>query len=341
MIPAAFRLKLSREQKKIVAAVVASILIHIFLVFTIAFFLFFQPPTVAPKEEEPPLEFTIIDPPEPEPVKSTPTYVDSSASTEQEKPNENTPFESDKNTRAASALPASGNAPLPSTEGREDTSLELRNQEYTAGRQPQPASPPAPPPQPPQSVQRDTPREDSQPTPRHTTQLALLEPPKSREVPKPAPETQQKPQDQQQPQPPAPTTPPSAPSAPGYQPQTRVTRIRGNISNRGRASIAANATPLGRYKKMLADAIGSRWYYYVNNQMGLLAVGTVDLKFVVRADGKAEKIEVVRNSSNESFAACSVSAIVEAEIPPIPKELLPMLQGGKIEIEYSFTILSN
>ena len=32
---------------------------------------------------------------------------------------------------------------------------------------------------------------------------------------------------------------------------------------------------------------------------------------------------------------------MEAEIPPIPKELVPMLESGRIEIEYSFTILSN
>jgi hypothetical protein len=32
---------------------------------------------------------------------------------------------------------------------------------------------------------------------------------------------------------------------------------------------------------------------------------------------------------------------MDAEIPPIPKELLPMLENSRIEIEYSFTILSN
>jgi TonB family protein len=65
------------------------------------------------------------------------------------------------------------------------------------------------------------------------------------------------------------------------------------------------------------------------------------VSFVVRENGKVENIRVVRNSSNESFAACSVQAIMEAEIPPIPKELVPMLANGRIEIDYSFTILSN
>ena len=92
---------------------------------------------------------------------------------------------------------------------------------------------------------------------------------------------------------------------------------------------------------MLSDAIGSRWYYYVTEQLGLLNVGTVEVRFLVRENGNVERVQVLRNSSNESFAACTVRAIMEADIPPIPKELVPMLEGSRIEIEYSFTILSN
>jgi TonB family protein len=70
-------------------------------------------------------------------------------------------------------------------------------------------------------------------------------------------------------------------------------------------------------------------------------VGTVEVRFLVRENGKVERVQVLRNSSNESFAACTVRAIMEADIPPIPKELVPMLEGSRIEIEFSFTILSN
>jgi TonB family protein len=168
-------------------------------------------------------------------------------------------------------------------------------------------------------------------TPRPSTQLALLEPPKPKSPPRPKTAKAVQQQRQQ----------PQAAQPPGYQPQTRITRIRGNISNRGRSAVSATATPLGRYKKMLSDAIGSRWYYYVTEQMGLLNVGTVEVRFVVRESGKVERVQVLRNSSNESFASCTVRAIMEAEIPPIPKELVPMLESGRIEIEYSFTILSN
>ena len=134
---------------------------------------------------------------------------------------------------------------------------------------------------------------------------------------------------------------PANPSAPGFQPQTRITRIHGNISNRGRSSVEALGTPLGRYKKMMSDAIGSRWYYYVNDQIGLLNVGSLTVSFIVEKSGKVTNVKVESNTSNESFAACSVQAIMDAEIPPIPDELSPMLEGGRIQIDYTFTILGN
>jgi outer membrane biosynthesis protein TonB len=89
---------------------------------------------------------------------------------------------------------------------------------------------------------------------------------------------------------------------------------------------------------MVSDAIGSRWYFYVRQQMSVLVPGTVEIRFTVNSQGKASQIKVLRNSSNESFAACSVGSIVDAEIPPIPPEILPMLEGGRLEIDFTFAI---
>jgi len=207
--------------------------------------------------------------------------------------------------------------------------MNFENRNYTAGTrpaqsapaaQPTPATQLTPAPTPPQAVPETTPSP--------TTELALLQ--ESR--PKPAPTPQAKP---------ATPRPPAPPAAPGFQPETRVTRIRGNISNRGRAAVDAAATPLGRYKKMVSDAIGSRWYYYVNDQIGLLNVGTVDIRFTVLPDGKVRGVQVLRNSSNESFASVSINSILKAEIPPIPPEVAKLLENGRIEIDYTFTILGN
>ncbi len=306
------------ERKKTFRAFLGSVALHLLIIVFAALALAFQPPAT-PENDDGPVEITLIAPPI---SKATPVraVIATTESQRSEDAPENAPFESDKNTRAAAQNAASGDLPLPSQAGRESPGLEFENQEYTAGREASPSSPATPPPAP-----------EAESTPRKTTQLALLDPPKPKQSPRPKSA------------PPKPATPPSPQNArpPGYQPQTRVTRIRGNISNRGRSAVNATATPLGRYKKMLSDAIGSRWYFQVNRQMGLLTMGTVELRFIVTADGKATKIQVIRNSSNESFAACSVGAVIEAEIPPIPEDLIPMLENGRIEIEYSFTILSN
>lgn len=130
----------------------------------------------------------------------------------------------------------------------------------------------------------------------------------------------------------------SAGARKGYQPETRQTAIHGNISNRGKSSVAADATPIGRYKKAVADAIGSRWYYYVNEQMGLLSVvGSVTISFKVNASGKVTDLRVV-SSSNESLKYCSIRSINDARFPPIPPEVVRTLQNGSLDIDFSFTI---
>ena len=318
------------ERRKALVALAASILLHLFIIGSVSFMLAVRKPISIPPPEEAPVELTLVAAPDSTP-KPRPAYVQTSESQRADKPPENSVFESDKDTHAASPLPAAGDAPVPTQDGRDQPALSLENKEYTAGPVARESSPAV---QPRQETAPQPKAEESKPkmTPQQSTQLALLEPPKPKTSPRPKAAKAVRQEQQQQAQ---------TPQPPGYQPQTRITRIRGNISNKGRAALSATATPLGRYKKMLSDAIGSRWYYYVTEQLGLLNVGTVEVRFVVRQNGNVERVQVLRNSSNESFAACTVRAIMEADIPPIPKELVPMLEGSRIEIEYSFTILSN
>lgn len=314
------------SRRETLLAATASLLLHLLFILGIGLAMtlpvWHLPPS--PPVEEPPIELTILpmEPPKP----ATPLYVRTSEQSVPE-PTKNAPFESDHDTRAASEAAPAGSVPLPSLDGRESPALELENRNHTAGTQ-NPAS--APPSQEAVEEQPAPPESEATPAPDlpAPTQLAL------REVP---PRTKS----EQEPQKKAAAAPPRPPASAGFQPETRVTRIKGNISNRGKASVDAAATPLGRYKKDVSDAIGSRWYYYVNNQIGLLNIGTVDVRFTVSSDGKVGRVKVVSNTSNESFASVSVNSIIEAEIPPIPEEVAKLLDNGRLEIDYSFTILSN
>ena len=113
--------------------------------------------------------------------------------------------------------------------------------------------------------------------------------------------------------------------------------MQGNINNRGRSSIAALGTPQGRFEKAVQDAVGSRWYYYVRERGDLINIGTVQIKFYVRPDRKVEDGRVVRNSSNETLASTSLQSIIEANIPPMPEDLAPLLTGDRMEFTMNFT----
>lgn len=329
------------ERKRTLIALLAALLIHL-LILLVAFLILSLNPQWMPRfEPEPPTpeltELTLL---EPEPTPSpTPErrFFDSAQGEVTEKAPENAAFESDRNTAAASEQPPQGNEARPSQSGEDSPDMSLRSQQLTLGpiREPSPPSP-ASPPQPPEP--RSTPTPTPAPTPEPTAtpkptpkpedaELGLLEPPKATPTPTPPP---------RRPQPP---TPPTVSRPPGYQPQTRVTRLTGGISNRGRSSVDSVSTPIGRYKKMLSDAIGSRWYYYVNDKLDFVGIGTVELRFVVLRSGKVDRVQVLRNTSNESLASVSVTAVVAAEIPPIPPDVAELLEGGRLEIDYSFTIL--
>ena len=307
------------SNREVAAAFVVALLIHLFLFLTIAYFIVnpLHPPKEIPgDEEQEPLQLTILPPVSAAPPR--PTYVPTTPQKNPDiQPKKDSPFESDNNSIAASESTPSGAIPLPSQDGRDQSSIELQDRQNRLGKAEQPAA------------QSSTPKDQeaqADPTPRTDAKLAPLEKPK----PKTSYTTASKS--------PAASKPPADS---GYQPETRITRIHGNINNRGRASLEANATPLGRYKKQVSDAIGSRWYYYVNSQMGLLNIGTADIRFTVQPNGKVKGPQVLSNTSNESFASICISAILQAELPEIPPEVAKLLENGRLEIDYSFSILGN
>ena len=118
-----------------------------------------------------------------------------------------------------------------------------------------------------------------------------------------------------------------------YRRQKERTHIAGNITNRGISSVNALGTPLGRYQKIVADSIGSRWYTYVDQKRDLISIGTVRLSFVVDRSGRVKNLKIDENSSNQSFASVCVQSVMEAHLPPIPEEVAQSLPPDGLEIE--------
>jgi outer membrane biosynthesis protein TonB len=101
-------------------------------------------------------------------------------------------------------------------------------------------------------------------------------------------------------------------------------------------------TPLGRYKKQVLDAIGSRWYFYMSGKNGdLVSIGTAHVEAEVDPDGHVQKLNVISNNANEAFANICLQSFQEAQIPPIPPELVSALPGGRLPMDISFTAFAN
>jgi len=127
-----------------------------------------------------------------------------------------------------------------------------------------------------------------------------------------------------------------------YQPLKERTHISGNITNRGISSVNALGTPLGRYEKILKDAVGSRWYAYVDHKRDLINIGTLRLRFYIDRSGQVKALKIIENSSNEAFANVCLQSVLEAQLPPIPEDVANTLPSEGLEVDgFTFTIYPN
>jgi TonB family protein len=69
----------------------------------------------------------------------------------------------------------------------------------------------------------------------------------------------------------------------------------------------------------------------------LASVGTAKVEAQLDPSGKVTDLRIVSNSSNEAFANICLKSFQEAQIPPIPPDLVATLPDGKLPLEFSFT----
>jgi TonB family protein len=323
------------KRKQITLAVLASLLLHLFLFLAVTGYYTIFPPRANPKEsespeQESPPEMTILDTPSDQNQRQ---YVRTNDEQKTDQKQDNAPFESDKDTAAASEKQGNQDAPLPTQDGKDleslmfknnDFSLAMNGQDYSresanGGEQAAAPTPAATPESTPESTPTPV------PTPKDD-ELAMLTPPPT-PPPTPAPNLAR----QNRNQPGAPRT--------AYRPQSILNRMQGNISNRGHSAVSALGTPQGRFQKAVEDAVGSLWYYYVEKHADLISIGTVRIEFTVSPSGQVVSARVVSNSSNETLATCSLQSVRDARIPPMPQELVPLVPGRGLEFTFSFNYM--
>jgi outer membrane biosynthesis protein TonB len=310
------------EARKILWAVLAALIIHLIIGLFLAVVSAVQHDVIVP-EDDSPVELTIMSPPAPTKPKNA-EFIETDPSRQTAEVPKDKTFESNANSIAASEAAPTGDMPLPSQDGKDRPSLDLNNQQYTLanrGAAPQAASAPVPSVAP-STAPQPTATVAEAPTPAATAapdQLAMLtsRPTPPPQVATPAPQSEAK----------------AAPQQPStaYRPERQRTRISGNISNRGIASVNALGTPLGRYQKIVTDSIGSRWYAFTRSKADMITIGTLTAHFTVDRNGKIKNLRILRNTSNEIFANICLQSILEANLPPIPEDVADTLPPEGLE----------
>jgi outer membrane biosynthesis protein TonB len=345
------------ERQKILWAIFLSLLLHLVVGVSIASFGDKLQPSLP--EDVKPVELTIVHvapmPTPPTGPKNMP-FIDATEQTEtKEEPKEKT-FESNANSIAASELPALGIAPIPTQEGKELRTMDLKNREHSLdgeGAQAPPVSRPAPAPaitpqatpQPaptlsPSATPSPTLQPTATPTPTPTPNADLLamfraSPPPTARTPEPEKEVSS----------PSPKAAPARVSRPpassAYRREHVQERMAGNISKRGVSSVNAVGTPLGRYEKKVYDSIGKRWYALCDANRDRVDIGTVHVQFVVAPNGKINDIKVTSGGTSASFTNLCLQSIQEAKPEAIPEDVMDVLPPEGLPGEISFTGFQN
>jgi outer membrane biosynthesis protein TonB len=292
-------------------ALLVAILIHLVVAFLLAAFSgFFSPSLPAPEK---PVELTLMDL-SPASLSKNSAFIETDESKKAPEPKEKT-FESNANSIGASELAAAGELPLPSQSGKDRPFMDFETNPHsleTKGAQPQQNA---------ASEQKNA-QPAAQPEPITAAEQFALLTQKSAAALDAASSASQ------------------AQSA--YRRQKERTNVAGNITNRGISSVNALGTPLGRYQKIVADSIGSRWYTYVDQKRDLINIGTLRLRFVIDPSGRVKNLKVTENSSNEAFASVCVQSVMEAHLPPIPDDVAKTLPAEGLEVEgLGFIIFPN
>ena len=316
-----------QETRKILWALLAAVIIHLIIGFILAILNAVEPPPMAPADETP-VELTIIDNSPVVPKKPTSAqFIETDESRQTSEVPKDKTYQSNANSIAASEAPPSGDLPLPSQDGKDRPGVELDNQQYSLASKSAPAQ--ATLAQPSVAPQSSASPEPST-APSQAPTIAPTAPPDqfamltARPTPATQPETATPvPQSQA-------TVAPQQPSS-AYRPERQRTRIGGAISNRGISSVNAIGTPLGRYQKIVTDAIGSRWYAYTQSKAGDFGIGTLTARFVVDRTGKIKALKILSNTSNETFANVCIQSIMEANLPPIPDDVASTLPAEGME----------
>lgn len=126
------------------------------------------------------------------------------------------------------------------------------------------------------------------------------------------------------------------PEMDAFSPFTRTGKNDGGISREGDDAVDAAATPRGIYMRQVTGAVEKKWHLYVRLARDSVNFGRVRFRFYVNRRGVPQDLKILSDArdADPRMRELTLRAILDAEIPPIPDDLLPELEDGRLKIEY-------
>lgn len=121
--------------------------------------------------------------------------------------------------------------------------------------------------------------------------------------------------------------------ADGFSPEEIQNSTNGTLTNIGQNAVDAEETPVGRYKKKVKDAIGLRWHRFVQDHYDFASPGVFRVSFRIDRGGNVQDLRVIKNEANAVVAEFSLKSILEANIPPMPKEVAEELGSAGLSMD--------
>ncbi len=127
-------------------------------------------------------------------------------------------------------------------------------------------------------------------------------------------------------------------SAPRFQAESLQSPLDGAADRVGEAAVDAVATPVGLYKKKVQDAISAKWHRYRQENAEAVTWGILKVEFVVDPSGHISNLEITKNEANQMLEEFSLRAIREAQLPPMPAEVLASVGSRGLLVQYDIII---
>ena len=93
---------------------------------------------------------------------------------------------------------------------------------------------------------------------------------------------------------------------------------------------------MGRYMRAVTSAVEKKWHLYVRLAKDSVTFGRVRFRFYVDKRGIPQDLKILSDArdADPRMRELTLRAILDAQIPPIPADLLPTLDEDRVKIEY-------